>query len=90
MRYSYLISGTCEKDGEVGPFSLSVDVEATSSPEADEATASATAIEDLSNAGYSNIIVDKVHIQRVVSDGTLVNSETVSWADDGPTANQSI
>lgn len=64
MRYSYLVLGTCKKDGEVGPFSLSVDVEGTSSP---EAKASATAIEDLKNAGYSNIIVNKVDIQRVVS-----------------------
>lgn len=67
MRYSYLVLGACERDGEVGPFSLSVDVEGTSSPEADEAKASAVALEDLKNAGNSNIIVNKVDIQRVVS-----------------------
>ena len=59
---SYLVTGTCQKVNYTGDFSLSVDAETK-----DEAAS--TAKNDLSRAGYKNIKIESVNIQRCISKG---------------------
>lgn len=57
--YAYLVTGSCEKSGQVGPFSLSVNAQ-------NEDEAKADVVTTLEAAGFVEIVTDHAEIQRTI------------------------